>query len=496
MKNFTLISLVSLLVFASSSFAQPGSLDSSFSVDGKATTKGPGGTIAINTNGKIVGGGTYDNGSNQDIFLVMYLASGRVDNTFGVNGKVITDFGNHEILKSVIFQPNGKILVTGYTGYDIIDPLVVRYNKNGTLDSSFGNNGKIITHLGADNIGYAIAVQPDNKILVAGEWDRDYLLLRYLANGKPDDSFGSKGVVRTSIDVRDNGKSIILQPDGKIVVAGASNSGYPGDENSFSLARYKPDGSLDTDFGDNGKVLTYVWTDGSLCNSAAIQSNGKFVTAGSDPYSGQSVMLRYTTTGKLDSSFGTNGIANIPNSLSCSDKIIAIQTDDKIVVSGSSGGNFLLMRYKPNGSLDKSFGVNGKVVTDFGGNDRGYSVAIQADGKIVQSGESRGNFAIARFKEDNNFNNSNSNFSGLQKKHILPDVYLSPNPVKNVLHIQGLSANGRKTISIINVYGKLLQRTVTANTAYSTDVKTLATGMYYIGIEENNKITRLKFIKE
>jgi len=104
--------------------------------------------------------------------------------------------------------------------------------------------------------------------------------------------------------------------------------------------------------------------------------------------------------------------------------------------------------------------------------------------------------AIYVDKGDNNFNNSNSNFSSLQKKNILPAVYISPNPVKNVLHIRGLSANGRKTISIINVYGKLLQRTVTANTAYSTDVKTLATGMYYIGIEENNKITRLKFIKE
>src|SRR6476620_10486129 len=98
MKNFSMISAMWLLSITAPCFAQPGSLDSSFSLDGKATTKGPGGTIAIHTNGKIVGGGTYYNGLNQDIFLVMYLASGRVDSAFGMNGKVITDFGDQEVL--------------------------------------------------------------------------------------------------------------------------------------------------------------------------------------------------------------------------------------------------------------------------------------------------------------------------------------------------------------------------------------------------------------
>jgi hypothetical protein len=163
--------------------------------------------------------------------------------------------------------------------------------------------------------------------------------------------------------------------------------------------------------------------------------------------------------------------------------------------------SFVLDRYKKNGILDSAFGINGEVTTNFGSgtSDVTSSIAIQADGKIVAAGYSQStvySFAVARYNSDNPSNKHDNNFSNLQEQNTTPsNIHLSPNPVKDVLHIEGLSSSA-KTISIIDVSGKLLQQTLTANRSCSFNTKQLAAGIYFIRVDEGEKATTLKFIKD
>jgi len=312
-------------------------------------------------------------------------------------------------------QSDGKIVVAGSTYNGTAnDFAAIRYNENGTLDPSFGKGGIAITsiHDGDDNAS-GVAIQPDGKIVVAGSSNNgsnfDFALIRYNPNGTLDPAFGTGGIV--TLDIRngdDQVSAIAIQPDGKIVVAGYSNT-------DLALARFRPDGTLDASFGKGGKVVTSIRSGEDEASAISIQPDGKIVVAGSsnNGLNFDFAVVRYNMNGTLDPSFGKGG-AVITLIRDGDDKAssVAIQADGKIVAGGSSnnGSNFdfALIRYHPNGTLDPSFGEGGIVMTDIrSGDDHANAIAIQTDGKIVAAGNSNNgsnnDFAIIRYKESGKF---------------------------------------------------------------------------------------------
>jgi uncharacterized delta-60 repeat protein len=337
---------------------------------------------------------------------------GTLDTSFNGTGKVVTPIGSsYDTAYSVAVQSDGRVVAAGYslTGTSG-DFAVVRYNTDGTLDPSFNGTGKVITDIGASDLAHSVALQPDGKIVAAGNSgtgsDGAFAVARYNTNGTLDTSFGGTGKVTTDIGVsQDVAYSVAIQPSGKIVAAGYSFSGsYP----LFALVRYNADGSLDASFGGTGKVTTDIGAGGDYAYSVAIQSDGKIVAAGeSGTGSGYNfALVRYNSNGTLDTSFGGTGIVTTDISGGDLAYSVAIQPDSRIVAAGQSSNgsdwDFALVRYNSNGTLDTSFGGTGKVTTDIGvSQDAALSVAFQPDGKIIAAGESGTasdyEFAVVRY---------------------------------------------------------------------------------------------------
>ncbi|HXG85980.1 MAG TPA: FG-GAP-like repeat-containing protein [Pyrinomonadaceae bacterium] len=360
------------------------------------------------------------------LFLVLpaltFAAPGDLDLSFGSGGKVITPIGSSfDYANSVAIQMDGKIVAAGYSQNGAnADFAVVRYNTDGTLDTSFGGTGKVVTPIGSSS-SYAnsVAIQSDGKIVAAG-YSRgvtdDFAVVRYNTNGTLDTSFNGTGKVITQVGSSgDYAFSVAIQSDGKIVAAGSSSNGTKVD---FAVVRYNTDGSLDTSFNGTGKVVTAVGSS-SYAASVAIQSDGKIVAAGNSSANANSTnadfaVVRYNPNGSLDTSFNGTGKVVTPIGSSSQDAAasVAIQADGKIVAAGDSRGadfNFAVVRYNTNGTLDTSFGGTGKVVTAVGSRgDRASSVAIQPDGKIVAAGRSSNgsdhDFALVRYLADSNSN--------------------------------------------------------------------------------------------
>jgi len=321
------------------------------------------------------------------------LKDGDLDFTFGDDGKVITDFGGSSSGRAVAVQKDGKIVVAGNSSGDFA---VARYNRDGSLDVNFGTGGTVTTDFGGDDdSGNAVAIQQDGKIVVAGsagsEENSNFAVARYNRDGSLDVNFGTGGTVTTDFggDL-DFGSAVTLQKDGKIVVAGSS-------DNDFAVARYNTDGSVDMSFGTGGKVTTDFGGDDNG-TGVAIQKDGKIVVSGGSD--NDFAVARYNTDGSLDATFGTGGLVITDFGGSVFGRAVVLQKDGKIVVAGNSDGDFAVARYNADGSLDTAFGTEGLVTTDFGGDDQGTGVAIQKDGKIVVAGFTDNDFAIARYNTD------------------------------------------------------------------------------------------------
>jgi uncharacterized delta-60 repeat protein len=350
----------------------------------------------------------------------LYAGSGDLDPTFGTGGKVTTDFaGNRDEGRAMAIQPDGKIVVAGFTdtatGREFA---LARYNTNGSLDTSFGSGGKVTTDFGSNQApGLAVALQSDGKIVVAGLTqtnDSNFALARYDTNGTLDTSFGSGGKVTTDFSgSEDQAFAVAIQSDGKIIAAGHSFSSSTSAD--FALARYNTDGALDTSFGAGGKVTTDFSGSADNAHAVAIQLDGKIVVAGrvrNQTTSDDFGLARYNTNGSLDTSFGTGGkVTTDFTGVAGPDEAqaLAIQLDGKIVAVGfasAASGNFALARYNADGTLDTSFGTGGRATTDFGCDDRALGVAIQVDGKIVTAGVTCGDFALARYNTNGTLDSS------------------------------------------------------------------------------------------
>jgi len=365
--------------------------------------------MTVQGDGKIlVAGGANVSGTSYDFAVVRYNSDSTLDSSFGTGGKVSTDIGTNSSDggSAIVLQSDGKILVSGGSNASgSTDFALVRYNSDGSLDSSFGTGGKVTTDIGTTSADQtsAIALQSDGKILVSGAFDAgggsyNFAVVRYNSNGTLDASFGTGGKVTTDIGTNsgDQATAMTVQSDGKILLAGYSNASGSYD---FAVVRYNSAGTLDASFGTGGKVTTDIGTtsaDGA--NAMTLQSDGKILLAGYSNASGSNnfTAVRYNSDGTLDATFGTGGKVSTDIGTSTDDRpnAMQIQSDGKILLSGNSdagvSNDFAVVRYDSNGTLDSGFGTGGKVTSDIGtSTDDGLSaMSIESDGKILLAGGS------------------------------------------------------------------------------------------------------------
>lgn len=365
-------------------------------------------SLAIQTDGKIVAAGQTTNPANiyNRLFAVLrFNTDGTLDTAFGNGGLVTTSFSTDDDgAYAVALQADGKIVVVGRAsaGSRIVFG-VARYNSlDGSLDGSFGSGGKVTISFGnspqtADTEARAVTIQADGKILVGGFAGTRGAIARLNSNGTLDASFATGGKLTTSINASPDG-IVVIQWDGKIVFGGYVNGGKKNGYD-FAVARYNPNGSVDTMFGNGGIATADFSGLTDRIRAVAIDGNNNIVAAGSSR--GSSIasqnfaVARFTPSGQLDPAFGSGGklLADIlGNWDDC--YALVIQADGRILADGfsydASGTQsyFTVVRYNTNGTLDSSFGPGGIVTTNIaGGPDNfSYGLAIQTDGKIVAVG--------------------------------------------------------------------------------------------------------------
>ena len=387
-----------------------GDLDTDFGIAGKVTTvigsASDATSMAIQSDGKIVVAGNSYNVSDSDFALARFNTDGSLDTSFGTDGKLTTFFNASydDYATSVKIQSDGKIVVIGET-YNAAgsDFAIARFNTNGSPDTTF------TADFGDFDSPSSIFIQADGKYLVAGTsltavggvFSSDILLARFNTDGTLDTTFSSDGKVLTDISSDDVATSLAIQSDGKFIVAGRS---YNGTDDDLTIVRYNTDGSIDSSFNSDG-VFTLSLTSRQYSASIALQSDGKIVAGVTSEVSGQNAVtvVRINADGALDTGFGTSGKVSTIFGNSSEANSIAIQGDGKIVVAGVSCNgadyDFAVARFTTEGSLDASFGSGGKLTTTFNANDDAgaTSIAIQSDGKIIATGYSDSRIALARY---------------------------------------------------------------------------------------------------
>ena len=270
---------------------------------------------------------------------------------------------------------------------------MVRYNSDGSLDTSFDTDGIATTAIGtnSDDAGRAVAVQSDGKIIVAGTSDRDFAVVRYNSDGSLDTSFDTDGIATTAISTNgpDSGRAVAVQSDGKIIVAGTSDF-------AFAVVRYNGNGSLDTSFDTDGIATTAIGTNSDDSGRAvAVQSDGKIIVAGTSDFA--FAVVRYNSDGSLDTTFDTDGKTTVDPNLNSDSGYdgafgVAVQADGKIVVAGVDGEQFVVVRLNSDGSLDTTFDTDGIATTEIAGDvpvqnqDGSGALVLQSDGKIIVAG--------------------------------------------------------------------------------------------------------------
>lgn len=366
--------------------------------------------------------------------------AGDFDASFGNTGLVSTSLRTYNQAYAIAVQSDQKIVVVGpsFGSGQANGGMIVRYNADGTLDSSFDTDG--IAVFDANNLTdfapefHSVVIQADGKIVAAGSVIRssgstDYLVVRFNSNGSLDLDFGTGGIVRTDIDGLDNiAKAMALTPDGKIVVAGSG------------LVRYNANGSLDTSFGGDGIVSFDPAGTGAGQSDVAVQSDGKIVIIN------LGFVARFNTNGTLDSTFDGDG------TVSPGGYVVAIQPDGKIVIGTGRTGpgdlmDFAISRLNPNGSIDTGFGTQGFVQTDisFDPINESWSynlltdIVVQSNGKIIAIGSVKSslmtgdvliNTAVVRYNADGTIDTSFGRGDGIMMSDFpANDVYAAPTAV-------------------------------------------------------------------
>jgi uncharacterized delta-60 repeat protein len=376
--------------------AHPGDLDTTFGSGGKKTVNF-GGTdaaraVLVQPNGRVVAAG---GGGPASSFCVVRLrsANGTLDPTFGSGGKRVVDLGSDdESVYGAALQPDGKIVLAGDSR---LQPAVVRLKANGALDTTFDGDGKKLFSWGAIGRVTAVVVAPNGKILLggfSGPEGGNIQVARMTAKGALDTTFGAGGIATVDFGATEFGEAIARQADGRILVAGQSSAG------GAVIARLRATGVLDTDFGGDGRVTL---PGGGSLSAVLVQPDRNIVVAGNASGSAMMTVTRLKPDGSLDATFGSAGTTTVAfGSLANPLGGAARQPDGKIVVAGytQDGEDVAVARLNTNGSLDATFGTGGKATVDFGVATFGNAVALAPNGRIVVAGQKTGgdDFAVAR----------------------------------------------------------------------------------------------------
>ena len=495
-------------LFACGCFAQAGSFDTTFDTDGKTTYCFALGVsyssldAGIQSSGKIV---TYSTNYNSvGASLTRWNTNGSIDNAFGVNGLV--NFTNTSPFHGnqgyypyrMVIQSDDRILIMGTQQGNLYPNAywVVRLLPDGALDTSFNGTGYLDLLFGTQqDRGTCIALQPDGKILVggtSGNTAQYFTMARLNSNGTLDNSFGTAGKVQTPFAGEESfAQSIAVQTDGKILLGGYTvNIPHAKD---FALIRYNANGSIDTGFGTNGKVVTTISDNSDLITSLIVQPDGKIIAGGfsSSENNPWMCMVRYLANGAVDNTFGVNGIVinTDDNSRNCS---IARQVDGKIVMGGCYDGSFfLVIRYTTNGTKDTTFGTNGVVNPSIGAYGYASKVIIQPDNKIVACGVtadaggqacatvirlSPGTLGIEEFERGN--------------------VVVYPNPTSGIVSFDN-SKNLFTKISVYNCLGQEVLKPFDCTQGNNTvDLSSLTSGVYLLEFKGNGMRNISRVIKE
>jgi uncharacterized delta-60 repeat protein len=372
-----------------------GDLDPSFSASGLRVINF-GGTdaahaVLVQSDGRIVLAG---GGAPASSFCVARLrANGAPDTTFGPGGKRVIDFGgDDEVAYGAALQPDGKIVLAGHSDLRVA---LARLNPNGSLDKTFSVDGKMTFSWGPISVARAVLVQPNGKILVAGYSGPEggnVQVARLNANGRLDTTFGTGGKVSIDFGGDDFGLAMARQANGRIVVAGTSSAA------GAVVARLRASGTLDPDFDGDGRVTL---PGGGIAHAVLVQPDGRIVVAGNASGNAMMSVTRLRANGSLDTTFGAGGVVTIDfGSLADLANDAVLQPDGKIVVAGYTQADeeVAVARLRPNGSPDPTFGFAGKATVDFGAATFGNAVALQPSGRIVVAGQRTGgdDFAVTR----------------------------------------------------------------------------------------------------
>jgi uncharacterized delta-60 repeat protein len=321
--------------------------------------------------------------------------AGDLDTSFGAGGTVVTDplgIGDNDRTSAIAVQPDGKVVVsTDLTGNGTFSGPLVRYNTDGSLDEGFGTGGVVRTDAGGCVFcGADMALQPDGKILVAGAGVLSFALFwtptvaRFNRDGTVDTDFGAGGLGITSPPYpMGAADAVAVQPDGAILML---VTGSP-----MTVTRFNPDGSPDTSWGEDGRAYAAAGvspdepiyaTDLAVQPDGGVVAAGKIMTSGDDPER-RIVLARLQPDGSVDRTFGDNGVVQTRELVDV--EHVAGQPDGKIVAAGLAGSQFGLLRFDPDGAIDRDFGDNGLTIA--ADQARGVAVAVRPDGRIVAAGD-------------------------------------------------------------------------------------------------------------
>ncbi|HEY7151072.1 MAG TPA: hypothetical protein VH391_05280 [Solirubrobacterales bacterium] len=420
------MALVVLLTPVVAHGAKPGDLDRSFSRNGKAMTdfgaSDSANAVAIDARDRSVVAG-YDYSATEDEYLfalARYRRSGKLDRSFSADGRVETKFGDAygDAATSVAVDSQGRIVAAGSLNPDFPDGFALaRYLPDGSLDPSFGDHGTVTLSFGGrEQQANAMAVDSQDRIVLAGSvlrappptWSSAWALARYLPDGSLDDSFGSAGKLTTDFGTPfDEARSVMIDSDDRIVAAGRRALGGEGGRyfGAFGLVRYTSTGALDPSFGTSGEVATEPRERDAEPTAAAIDAHGRIVVAGLDGPG--FTLVRYEPDGRIDSAFGVGGhVTTRFGNANATPSSVTVDSRGRIIAAGTvsrrhRSSDFAVARYRGDGSLDRSFSGNGKANTDFGGRGRDLdgarSVAVDSQNRIVAAGSDTGDFAVARY---------------------------------------------------------------------------------------------------
>ncbi|MCO6480096.1 MAG: T9SS type A sorting domain-containing protein [Phaeodactylibacter sp.] len=439
-------------------------------------------------------------------------ADGSLDQSFGAGGLVSTALSTEGIFaNSHALQPDGKIVVAGSvekgggTGSTFA---VLRFNTDGSPDTSFGDNGLSTTQHN-DLAGFEeVAVLPDGKILVMGSaeggQETDFVLARFLPDGSPDMGFGQGGLVFTDLGGNINiPSSMALQPDGKIILAGVDvNEGFFSGADLL-LVRYNPDGSLDESFGNAGFVTAGEMGFYETAADIILLPDGKILTTGlsREGFSNtKGIMARFLNDGSLDTSFGDGGFFQIayPGG-EVTGVALVLQPNKKVIMIGSLVGalDMVLGRFNPDGSLDTAFGEGGFLATSDFGDPRAAS--LTADGKLLVGGDLERipmqiesvDFALAQYE----LGDISTSVKTIEKQGLILGQNF-PNPVRTTTTIPfELAERKRVSLKVFNARGQeaaaLLDEILPAGPHQITwDSKSLAPGVYYYRLQAGREASR------